>query len=354
MGKKRIALVIGYIGTRYKGSQINGEEETVEKVLCKEIGRLGYFKEQNTEDYSKVGLQRSSRTDKGVHAAMMVVSVRVEVGDGRSVEGLESALRERLLEHEITLHRILTVTKGFDAKNRCESRVYEYFVPQSVCVKENQGSDGRSDKRRGGSRDEIRDDRREGEADVCEESEKRHRIFKKSLQKMVGTHDFHNFTVAAQEKGPKRFIKYVEVERMEVCGREWSRATIHGQSFMIHQIRKMIGFAVLLAREIGDEKQAEELVEKAFKKEKRNVPKAPGALLILSHGVFPNYNERFGKTHGNIENEGSEGYKKEKLYPVVCTEENVQLFATWCETIEKHKEEFQYIHKEDEKIADLE
>ncbi|KAI5167453.1 hypothetical protein NEAUS04_2735, partial [Nematocida ausubeli] len=34
MTKKRVALIIGYNGIGYKGSQINKDEKTIEKTVC--------------------------------------------------------------------------------------------------------------------------------------------------------------------------------------------------------------------------------------------------------------------------------------------------------------------------------
>lgn len=316
MGKKRVALIVGYNGLQYKGSQINKDEKTVEKTICDEIARLTYISERNSEDYSKVGLQRSSRTDKGVHAAMLVISLRIEIGQGRSVKELEASLKEPLLAHEIVLHRIVETTKSFEAKARCESRVYEYFVPKEAYLKG---------------------------ATTPEEIERRENTFKSAMKSMEGTHNFHNFTVQNQEKGPNRYIKEITITDLVQDGIEWNKITLHGQSFMIHQIRKMIGFGILSAQRATSPEEANRHIKEVFSKEKRNIPKAPGALLLLSHSYFTNYNERFGNERGRIDNTDCEKYKEEVLYPAVCTKENFLLFKDWQEVIEKHSEEFSYL-----------
>ncbi|OAG31104.1 tRNA pseudouridine38-4 synthase [Nematocida displodere] len=315
MAKKRIVLLIGYQGEGYHGSQINGNEETVEKKVCDEIGDLKYFHERNCEDYSKIGLQRSSRTDKGVSAAMLVLSMRIEKSDSLPVSLLEKELKERLPKHRIVLHQILDTTKGFDAKNRCESRSYEYFVPVSAYV----------------------------HADDSEETKAaRENVFKKILSQMEGTHNFHNFTLQNQLKGTSRFIKEVVVERV-ASNPLWNKVSIHGQSFMIHQIRKMIGLAVFSAHSLTDVSKTGDLLSLAFGKEKINIPKAPGALLLLSHSFFTNYNSRFGEVYGNIDHQATVQYKQDVLYPSICTPENVQLFQEWHAVLAKHPEEFTYL-----------
>ncbi|KAH9385736.1 tRNA pseudouridine38-40 synthase [Nematocida major] len=317
MGKKRVALIIGYNGIGYRGSQINKDENTVEKTVCDRIAELRYISERNAEDYSKVGLQRSSRTDKGVHAAMLVLSLKIEVDKERNSRDLEMKLREALAPHGIHLHRVVETTKGFDPKARCESRVYEYFVPEEAYSLPE---------------------------DTAEKVSERRAVLVKALKSLEGTHNFHNFTAQNQEKGPNRYIKEISVEAISYGNSRWERVTLHGQSFMIHQIRKMIGFSVLCARKAASESDVGRFLSLVFCPEKRNIPKTPGEFLLLSHSYFTNYNERFGGERGGaIDSAGCEEYKRAELYPIVCTRENADKFRQWLEVLDKHPEEFAYM-----------
>ncbi|KAI5186829.1 tRNA pseudouridine38-40 synthase [Nematocida homosporus] len=315
MGKKRVILLVGYNGRNYHGSQLNKDEKTVEKQICDEVAAAGYFHARNCEDYSKAGLQRASRTDKGVHAAMLLLSFKIETGSDRSTDKLKNILKSALSPHDIVVHDLLETTKGFEAKNKCDSRVYEYFVPKGVYL----GPD---------------------ESETVQEQKEE--VFRHLLSQMQGTHDFHNFTLLNQEKGTSRFIKSITVTDFSLAGRSWHRLTIHGQSFMIHQIRKMVGFALLVARHMTDLKAAEQALSLAFAKPRRNIPKAPAALLLLSHGLFTNYNARYGSTHGEINPSIAESYKEEVLYPLICTQEHAALFNDWYECLAAHPEEFTY------------
>lgn len=71
------------------------------------------------------------------------------------------------------------------------------------------------------------------------------------LSRYVGTHNFHNFTARIKPEDPsaKRFILSFEAGKViEVQGMQFVPCTVLGQSFMLHQIRKMIGTAIAIMR----------------------------------------------------------------------------------------------------------
>jgi tRNA pseudouridine38-40 synthase len=320
MGKKRVALLHGYNGGRFRGSQINGDEETVERAICDSVRDAGYISEPNAEDYAKVGLQRSSRTDKGVHAAFQVISLKIEVSAEKGIASLEKHLRPALCAKDIVLYGVLPVPRGFEAKLRCESRIYEYMIPVDALG----AADGSS-------------------------LQARKALLEEAFSLMAGTHDFHNFTVRNQEKGTSRFVRSISTDMLAMDGLEWIRATIHGQSFMTHQIRKMIGVAVLLASQTSSLERCKEVISLLFGPGKYNVPKAPGNFLLLVGGLFTNYNKRFGDSHGKIEmDERSSHFKEAVLYPSICTQEKVHAFREWECVVMRHREEFKYLMAQDE------
>lgn len=66
-----------------------------------------------------------------------------------------------------------------------------------------------------------------------------------------GTHNFHNFTARIKPEDPsaKRYILSFEAGKaIEVQGTQFVPCTVVGQSFMLHQIRKMIGTAIAVMR----------------------------------------------------------------------------------------------------------
>ena len=73
----------------------------------------------------------------------------------------------------------------------------------------------------------------------------------KVLSRYNGTHNFHNFTARIKPEDPsaKRYILSFQAGKViEVQGMQFVPCTVIGQSFMLHQIRKMIGTALAILR----------------------------------------------------------------------------------------------------------
>lgn len=95
--------------------------------------------------------------------------------------------------------------------------------------------------------------------------EKERGNFNRILKYYVGTHNFHNFTTRTKAEDPaaQRFIVSFDANTtVTVEGMEFVKCEVVGQSFMLHQIRKMIGLAVAIMRGCAPES----LIEKAFQK----------------------------------------------------------------------------------------
>ena len=79
-----------YVGSNYSGLQQDakanalamkpaGTLPTVEDVLADALYQSGTILESNKADLAKLKWSRSSRTDKGVHAAKVVLSGKLEI-----------------------------------------------------------------------------------------------------------------------------------------------------------------------------------------------------------------------------------------------------------------------------------
>ena len=89
--------------------------------------------------------------------------------------------------------------------------------------------------------------------------------FNRILGHYVGTHNFHNFTtrIKAEDPSAQRFIVSFDANTIvTVEGLEFVKCEVVGQSFMLHQIRKMIGLAVAIMRNTAPESLLETALQK--------------------------------------------------------------------------------------------
>lgn len=115
-----------------------------------------------------------------------------------------------------------------------------------------------------------------------------------ALDQYVGTRNYHNYTVQKVHADPsaKRLIKSFVVEKdpIQINDTQWLSLKVHGQSFMMHQIRKMVGMAVLATR-CGAFDPAS-FIPQTYGAARISIPKAPGLGLLLERPVFDSYNSR--------------------------------------------------------------
>ncbi|KAI9650337.1 tRNA pseudouridine synthase 1 [Ciborinia camelliae] len=122
--KHKVAVMIGYAGTGYKGLQINTKEKTIEGDMFKAFVAAGAISKANANDPKKSALIRCARTDKGVHAAGNVLSLKLIIEDPNVVENINSHLPD-----QIRVWGIERTTGSFNCYQMCDSRWYEYLIP---------------------------------------------------------------------------------------------------------------------------------------------------------------------------------------------------------------------------------
>lgn len=147
------------------------------------------------------------------------------------------------------------------------------------------------------------------------------------LDMFLGTRNFHNYTVAKTFRDPsaKRIIKSFKLnpEPLIINGTEWLSLKIHGQSFMMHQIRKMVGMIALVVRcgcptsRIGE----------TFANVIVSIPKVPGLGLLLERPIFDSYNEgpaeKFSRPKVDFSKyeKEMEDFKQREIYERIFREE---------------------------------
>ena len=122
--KRKVAVLIGYSGTGYKGMQISPSEKTIEGDLFNAFIAAGAIAKTNADDPKKASLVRCARTDKGVHAAGNMISLKLIVEDADIVEKINANLSP-----QIRVWGIERTIGSFSCYQACDSRWYEYLIP---------------------------------------------------------------------------------------------------------------------------------------------------------------------------------------------------------------------------------
>ncbi|RLV96676.1 tRNA pseudouridine synthase 1 [Spathaspora sp. JA1] len=383
--KRKCAVMIGYCGTGYNGMQLQNDPAipTIERDLYDAFGKAGAISQENAVDIKKSGFMRAARTDKGVHAAGNVVSLKLIIEDPDIIAKINAELPD-----QIRVWGIQRTTKGFDCRKLCSSRIYEYLLPTYSLLPPKNGtvlSDLLKEKR-AESPDLFHDDpegtqwweqtyqkvldagitqeQLDSIANVLEpdsesatpvvfedgeitefgklvkqvkaiENESRrsfktstHRLdqFRNAMKQYEGTHNFHNFTIGKHFKDPSasRYMKSTTVsDPFVIEGTEWVSIKIHGQSFMLHQIRKMIAMATMVVR-IGCPVT---IIQDFFGNKKINIPKAPALGLLLENPVYEAYNQTLQKMdYDPIDftkyDDEMEAFKMKYIYDKIYAEEH--------------------------------
>ncbi|RAL15102.1 pseudouridine synthase PUS2 [Aspergillus homomorphus CBS 101889] len=440
--KKKVAVLMGYSGTGYKGMQLSTTEKTIEGELFTALVAAGAISKANATDPKKSSLVRCARTDKGVHAAGNIVSLKLIVEDADIIQKINEKLSP-----QIRVWDILVTNKSFSSYQLCDSRIYEYLIPTHCFLPPHPGTylgkklvefaeqegdmegyRARQEEVAGfweetddkiirpileNTPEEIRklveqalhmNDEQEQQhheqapatessnttttppqeeqptsTDGSEEArrqqiistvktikaayQKAKRAYRISparlarvqdaLSQYVGTHNFWNYTIQKTHKDPssKRHIKSFAIsnngEPLLINGTEWLSLKVHGQSFMMHQIRKMVAMAAMTVRAGCDPAVR---IPESYGPAKIAIPKAPGLGLLLERPVFDVYNKKAletGKQPINFDNYKAtiDEFKQREIYDrIFREEEESNAFAAFFGHLDHYSsEEFLYV-----------
>ncbi|KAI9029988.1 pseudouridine synthase [Phycomyces nitens] len=304
--KKKVAMLIGFNGTGYQGMQSNPDAKSIEGDLFDVLCKVGAVSKDNSNDPAKVQLVRAARTDKGVHAAGNLVSLKLITED----PDLVSKINE-LLPEQIRVWGYTETSRSFHAKSSCDSRTYEYLLPSYTLMpphkKDLKDCPGAEDDRKlfvdNSSKVYYVSRSTPEEMEIKDKYRVEKHVFEKfrdSLDIFNGTHNFHNYTVGRgfRDKSSNRHMMNIEAsDPMLIEGTEWISVKLHGQSFMLHQIRKMICKYNTMAAMIARSEAPISLITKSFEGERINIPKAPALGLLLERPVYDIYNKKATKAN---------------------------------------------------------
>lgn len=224
------------------------------------------------------------------------------------------------LPQDIKIFGAKRVTKGFNAKDQCNARTYSYTVPTIAFA---------------------RFDETPSLKDYRVPSERIDRV-NELLKMFHGNKNFHNFTARKLFSDPSSFrlIYIFECGPPHlVNGVELATIVVKGQSFMLHQIRKMIGLMLAVVREVT----TTDTILRAFKEPRIDVPMAPGLGLVLDQVHYDRYNSRYGADgfHENLVwddfDAAVEEFRAKFIQPKIAESELAEApMQTWLSTLERH------------------
>lgn len=188
---------------------------------------------------------------QGVSAARQIVSLKLP-------ENLDIRKINAYLPDEIRVFSYRRVTKGFNSKSQCDSRTYTYMLPTVAFANQNETVEQKNYR---------------VPAEVLQK-------VRETLQNFVGTKNFHNYTSKKKPTDPSacRYMKsFVCEEPFIRRDTEFAVLKVQGQSFMLHQIRKMVGALLAVVRGLAPN----EIIPQSFNLDKVCIPRAPGLGLVL-------------------------------------------------------------------------
>ncbi|VDN06332.1 unnamed protein product [Thelazia callipaeda] len=251
----------------------------------------------------------AARTDRCVSAARQMCSMRLSPDNHEDfLKTAVSALNSHLSE-EIRVLGLRRAIRSFKAHKDCDKRTYSYTLPTYAFAKTNELTTN---------------DFRINEASIAELND--------LLSLYKGTHNFFNYTSGRtyEDRSSMRYIhdfKCGPTQLVEDIVRgdmvEFITLYITGQSFMLHQIRKMIGIIFL-----------------SFT---MDVPKAPGLGLILEKVHYERYDKWYEKTHEKLNNWSDEveneigKFRERYIIAEICRQElATHSMFLWLTTLIKH------------------
>ncbi|TGO47335.1 hypothetical protein BOTNAR_0531g00070 [Botryotinia narcissicola] len=177
--------------------------------------------------------------------------------------------------------------------------------------------------------------------------ESRRERVQEALNQYVGTHNYHNYTIlkSFKDASSKRHIKSFKIGAQPIIihDTEWLSLKVHGQSFMMHQIRKMVAMEALVVRCASPM----ELIKETYTAAKISIPKAPSLGLLLEAPVFHNYNEKIAKDFDREKidfekyREKMDEFKQREIYDRIFRVENAEnQFHTFFHHLDHHRSDY--------------
>ena len=201
----KFQILIEYVGTNFRGWQIQTKGKTIQGLVQNEISKL--LKE-------KIILIGAGRLDKGVHASEQSAhfECKTKILD---LDRFLKSLNHFLNKEMITVLKIKKRDKDFHARYSAKMRIYRYVIINRLgrpMLEKNRGWHVMN------------------KLDI--------KIMKKAAKKLIGTNDFSAFRASTcRAKSPVKTMKSVRIK----SNNNNIDIEFQSQSFLQQQVRSMVG-----------------------------------------------------------------------------------------------------------------
>ena len=244
----RYQILIEYVGTNFRGWQIQKKGKTIQGLLQEKISKL--LKE-------KIILLGSGRTDTGVHAIEQSAHFDCKNRIIDLTKFLKS-INHFLNNKGIAITKIKKRSNEFHSRFSAKQRIYKYIFF-------NQTSSPVIEKQRGWHVRKPLD----------------LELIKKGAKILLGTNDFSTFRASScNAKSPVKTINSIKIKSIK----NRIELEFKSKSFLQQQVRSMVGWLKYL----GEKKWDLKTFDKVFKSKKRTLcaPPAPPDGLFLAKVIY--------------------------------------------------------------------
>ena len=244
----RYQILIEYVGTSFRGWQIQKKGKTIQGLIQEKISKL--LKQ-------KITLYGSGRTDTGVHAIEQSAHFDSKNRLLQTNRFLKS-INHFLNKEGVTILKIRKRNNNFHARFSAKMRIYKYVIINRLS---------------GPVLDKDKGWHVMKKLDLA--------TMKKGAKKLIGTKDFSTFRASScRAKSPIKTMKFVKIK----SSKNKIEIEFRSQSFLQQQVRSMVG----CLKYLGENKWSLKKFESIMKSKKRVLcaPPAPPEGLFLSRVIY--------------------------------------------------------------------
>ena len=244
----RYQILIEYVGTNFRGWQVQKKSKTIQGLLQEKISKL--LKEEIT-------LLGSGRTDTGVHAIEQSAHFDCK-NKIKELDRFLKSINHFLNKDDVTVLKIKRRNQNFHARFSARMRIYKYIIINRLG---------------GPVLDKNRGWHIMKKLDLV--------AMKKGAKKLVGTKDFSTFKASScSAKSPIKTMKLVKIKTFK----NKVEIEFRSQSFLQQQVRSMVG----CLKYLGEKKWSIKKFESVINSKKRVLcaPPAPPEGLFLVRIIY--------------------------------------------------------------------